>query len=50
LNTSGTISYDDTKLNEYDNTKSNVDPSGNLTIVGGTSQWTITELENMCIV
>jgi hypothetical protein len=36
LNTSNTISL------KYDNTKLNVDGSGNLTVIGGTSQWTTT--------
>ena len=36
LNTSNTISL------KYDNTKLNVDASGNLTVIGGTSQWTTT--------
>jgi hypothetical protein len=34
LNTSNTISL------KYDNTKLNVDASGNLTVIGGTSRWT----------
>ena len=34
LNTSNTISL------KYDNTKLSVDASGNLTVIGGTSQWT----------
>ena len=36
LNTSNTVSL------KYDNTKLNIDASGNLTVIGGTSQWTTT--------
>ena len=36
LNTSNTVSL------KYDNTKLNIDASGNLTVINGTSQWTTT--------
>ena len=36
LNTSNTVSL------KYDNTKLNIDASRNLTVIGGTSQWTTT--------
>ncbi len=42
LNTSNTISL------KYDNTKLNVDASGNLIVIGGTGQWTTTGTSIFC--